>query len=200
MQSTAYTETILARLILYGNTIPESPVIKTPTLTEILISSSCAVCVRFLRFAINPCAFLNIIYINEVTIDSTKSISISYAPTYVYIRKTSPPTITAPPTHAASSTRFSLFLKRVYIQNNSAATRYFVSTALPADVISAIESTVIPRYAILLSKQEAKKATPNGKSPKTDARPAKSNSILIPTSLTDGARSISVFRCLFTAG
>jgi len=108
--------------------------------------------------------------------------------------------ITAPPTHAASSTRFSLFLKRVYIQNNSAATRYFVSTALPADVISAIESTVIPRYAILLSKQEAKKATPNGKSPKTDARPAKSNSILIPTSLTDGARSISVFRCLFTAG
>ena len=192
MQSTAYTETILARLILYGNTIPESPVIKTPTLTEILISSSCAVCVRFLRFAINPCAFLNI--------DSTKSISISYAPTYVYIRKTSPPTITAPPTHAASSTRFSLFLKRVYIQNNSAATRYFVSTALPADVISAIESTVIPRYAILLSKQEAKKATPNGKSPKTDARPAKSNSILIPTSLTDGARSISVFRCLFTAG
>ena len=50
------------------------------------------------------------------------------------------------------------------------------------------------------SKQEAKKATPNGKSPKTDARPAKSNSILIPTSLTDGARSISVFRCLFTAG
>jgi len=190
----------LARLILYGNTIPESPVIKTPTLTEILISSSCAVCVRFLRFAINPCAFLNIIYMSEVTIDSTKSISISYAPTYVYIRKTNPPTITAPPTHAASSTRFSLFLKRVYIQNNSAATRYFVSSALPADVISAIESTVIPRYAILLSKQEAKKATPNGKSPKTDARPAKSNSILIPTSLTDGARSISVFRCLFTAG